>query len=205
MSDTSTTHPRFRRLLDVADGLLDDPRVHAASLHVEAGCARCSDELVSISALRDAVVAGPLAPPPLAAVRRATRLFATRRLREGVAAAQRVLAALVFDQRMAAAPALRSGGDGRRLLWTVGDMELFATLSDDGDGVTLRGQFLPSDAEAPSPSGDVRVVRDGRVAARPRLNDDAEFAARRLRAGTYVIEGEVGDVAFASPPFVVDA
>jgi len=46
-----TSHPRFRRLLDVADGLLGDPRVRAAKEHVDAGCARCSAELDSITSL----------------------------------------------------------------------------------------------------------------------------------------------------------
>ncbi len=198
-------HPRFRRLLDVADGLFDDVRVRAASDHVESGCAPCRDELASIIALRDRVADGPLEAPPRAALRRASRLFVAARVRAGVAVVQRVIATLVMDGRMAAAPALRSAGDGRRLLWTIGELELFATLSSGSRGALLRGQFLPADDEAPAPTGAVRLVRDGRVAVHAELDDDGEFAARCLMPGTYVIEGEVGDVAFASPPFVVDA
>ena len=200
-----TSHPRFRRLLDVADGLLDDPRVRAAKEHVDAGCVRGGAELESIMSLCTSLAAGPLERPPRAALRRASRLFATQRLAAGVAAVRRVRATLVLDQHLASVPALRSSGDGRRLLWTIGDMELFATLVGDRRGATLRGQFLPSDADAPVPSGDIRVLRDGRVSARAKLDGDGEFSAHQLRAGTYVIEGEVGDVVFASPPFVVGA
>jgi hypothetical protein len=203
--ERDASHPSFRRLLDIVDELHSDPRVRAASAHVDAGCERCATEIDAIAVVRDALAAGPLLAPPRAVVRRASGLLARQRVRRGVEAVQRVLATLVLDGRMAAAPLLRSGGDGRRLLWNVGGMELFATVVGGRSGATLRAQLLPDDPATPAPTGRVRVLCDGKVAARAQLDSDGEFVADGLRAGTYVIEGECGSVAFSTPPFVVGA
>jgi len=212
---TREPHPRFRRLLDVADGLLDDPRVRTARDHVEAGCTRCVAELGSIAALRDAVVAGPLTSPPRAVVRRASRLFAAKSLERGVASVRRIVAALVFDRGLAAAPALRSGGGGRRLLWTFGELELFATLTDGRSGAVLRGQLLPRVADDAAPAGDVRVLRNGRVGTRlPRrrlrvhsaraVRGHLHHRGRGRRRRVHIATLRRGRMSSTDPPDLVD-
>jgi len=199
------THPRFRWLVDLSDGVLSGQRAGHVQQHLDDGCPPCHTQLREIATLRGALAAGPLPAPPAAMMRRASRLFPRARLRHAMDTVARIAASLVFDQRTAFAPALRAGGGSRQLLWTIGDYELVVTLTAERQGTRLRGQFLPlHEDEAQSLHGAIRFHWGTSSVTSCEIDQNGEFKFDHLRAGTHVGEGEVGAHAFSIPPFVID-
>jgi len=204
MCDTREGHPSTRWLLDLADGVGSGPRLRAARDHVDAGCPRCESTLAEFGALTAVIAAEPPAPPPRAVMRRAERLFTARKILAVVEGARAILASLVFDQRTEMVPAIRSAvGTTRRMLWLAGDYELFLQLELGATGWNLQGQALGSD-DSEGISGDVRLLRAGRVVAQAHLDDTGSFTCDDLAEGRYSIDGDVDGQSFSVPLFRVD-
>lgn len=205
MSEPETRHPRSRWLTDLADGALTGRRAEEIGSHVQA-CARCAGEVEDVRAMTAALAAGPLPAPPRAVMRRVDGLFASLRVRRAAERVGRLVASLLFDQRLEPVPALRScPGSGRRLLWAVGPLEIVATLTRDAEGWELRGQVLPQDDDGVVvPEGEISLSRTARGLRRARLDDQGEFRFDGLAAGVCELEGRVDGVVFRIPPFVVE-
>jgi hypothetical protein len=205
MPETSS-HATFRQLVDRRDGVLSGARAAAVEAHLAPGCAHCESELLEIAALQSGIAAERLPAPPRAVLRRAKRLFRGVRARAALAAVERVVARLVFDQRLQAVPALRSGpGAARRLLWTVGDLELFVTLQRTGAHWMLQGEFLPQEDDGESRvDGDVAIVGPFGPVAAIELDAEGCFAFRDLGPSTYELEAVVNGAHVRVPAFVVD-
>ncbi len=202
MSEHVTEHPRFRWLIDHVDGVLDGPRLGATESHLSASCATCESTLVEIRELTGALAAPALASPPAAVMRRAAGLFPSRVVRR----VRELVAALVFDQRMQPAMALRATtGSARRILWTVGDLEVVVTMVRRSAANDLSGEILPAlDDGDTAVVGEVTLGLVGGASQSAALDDEGAFRFDSLASGTYVLWGGSQGVRFRTPPFVVD-
>lgn len=196
-------HLPWRWLADHADGLLAPAQAGAARDHLAAGCSRCCARDRSVRRMVAAIGAGPLDAPPASADRRVVALFP--RLRSALRPQSGVLfGALVLDQRADLLLAVRSGApDGRRLLWTVGDYEIDASVVGSEGRIDVLGQVVRADGDA-AVTGEVRVVRGRRAVAASRVAADGRFTFRALSAGACVVEGTLDGRAFSLPLLVLD-
>lgn len=196
-----------RWLLDRLDGRLTPARAARVEEHLAASCAHCTSLLREIEALRARIADGPLPAAPRDAVRRAVKLFAAQRRSEWFERAaegvRRVVAQLVFDQALAPAAALRAGEAAeRRIVWTVGDDELFVAVSSDRTGWTVDGQFLAAKGDAAG--ARLRLVRGGRPLPWQTLESEGRFRMSGLEPGLYRIEGERARSLFYVPAFSLE-
>lgn len=200
-------HISFRWLLERHDKRLSGVRAESVESHLATVCATCDETLDGIARMTTGVREGPLPSPPRAAIRRARRLFVSRKIAHAVERAREVVARLVFDQRSTPALALRTArGSSRRLLWNLGDLEMFAVVTAGAGGFSLEGQILPTEDDGCAVvSGSVFLASGGRSVARVSLDPEGRFRFTGLSRGTWAMEGEAEGVAFRVPPFVVDA
>lgn len=196
-------HARIRDLADLRDGR-DARRSAATSEHV-VGCADCARTHVRLLRTLDAVAAGPLEAPPAAALRAATRLFVETKWKRLFDQAAEFVGRLVFDQRTALVPAIRGGaGEGRRVLWNLGEHELDLEIVTGGAATTIRGQILPSsDAGDAVVRGSLTLWRDGTPVATTALDPEGSFVFQGLRSGTYAFAGAVEGRSFRVMPVIV--
>jgi len=206
MRDTKREHPTWRRLVDHHDGVLSGTWRARTQAHLSGGCGPCEGALHEIATLQSAILAGPLPAPPKAALKRARRLFAARRVADAIDRVRTLVGRLVFDQRTQLVPALRaSSGTERRLLWNLGEYELFVTATRHAESWELQGQFLPS-------SGDPQAIPGGWVALRTGsgqevltdLDAQGVFLLTGLPAGAYALDAELDGVRGHVPAFTLD-
>jgi hypothetical protein len=205
MPDVSESHPTFRRLVDLRDGVLAGARLRATEEHLARGCAACDTQLADIVRLEESVAAGRLPAPPRALVRKVKQVFRRQRVRSAVEGVRRLVARLVFDQELSPVPALRSAsGSARRLLWNVGDLELFVTLHRSGAAWNLRGEFLPvEDDGETSVEGDVALLGPHGPVAATELDPGGAFAFRDVGPDRYEFEAVVNGARVLVPAFVI--
>jgi len=198
MRETNDRHPRFRALLDRREGLLSPRRATEVDSHLAAGCDHCGTEVAAIGELLAALGAGPLPAPPASVAKHAARLFIKRRAR---GALERIRAALIFDERLQPAMALRSAvGTARRLLFGAGELEVYLELVRAAEGWTLMGEFLPADDDGSTLDGVVFVRMGERVVGRADLDVDGTFTLEGLPDGVIGVEGRVAGRWIDVPP-----
>lgn len=203
-------HARIRDLADLRDGRdgrgtrLDARRSAATAEHL-ATCSDCARRSAVVVRTLDAIAAGPLEAPPVAAVRSAARLFVQAKWKRLFDTAADLVGRLVFDQRTALVPAIRGGaGEGRRVLWNLGDHELDLEIVTGGAATTIRGQILPSaDAGDAVVRGSLTLWRDGTPVATTALDPEGSFVFQGLRSGTYAFAGAVEGRSFRVMPVIV--
>lgn len=195
-------HVRLRLLADRRDRLLSPARAAEVERHLATGCAECTEGAARLDRALVALAEGPLPEPPRAVVRDAVRLFRAAKWAHLLAIPGRIVAQLVFDQRLDVVPALRaSGGGTRRMLWNVGRHELDASIVERRLDNDLAGQILPETDDGTSPVvGEVHAVRSGRTVAFATLDADGRFSFPRLPHGTYALVGRVGGEEFVVAP-----
>ena len=205
MSERCEARIPRRWLLDRFDGTLAPARSEKLAAHLAAGCSACEAGLAAIERTLAAVAAGPLPAPPRAVARRAKRLYSRRRREEVVANVRRVVARLVFDEGRELVPELRSTpGRTRRILWSTGDHELFATFVSARKGWDFLGEVMPVDDDDREVSGEVSLLFEGRERQRRMLDTEGRFTFRSLPSGGYSLEGTVEGTSFVVPSFVLD-
>ncbi len=198
-------HIPLRWLADRRDGVLAGSRAEETERHLATGCATCARSVRQLDGAVAALRAGPLEPAPRPLVRRAARMFREERLVAAFAGVKRLLATLIYDERVQLAVALRAvPGDTRRMLWTFGEHELDACLTTVAGGADFLGTISPAENGGHATvTGWVRAIRGGSEVARADLGPLGRFTFRGLTPGTYVIEGEVDGAPFALPPFLI--
>lgn len=209
MLNRRDSHLPFRWLVDLHDGVLDARRSAEARQHLDDGCARCGARARRVARLVAAVTAGPLPAPREADVSRALATFRAqrghcRRPGRGV-----LVGALVFDQRVQRAAAVRSAlGERRRLLFRVEDHEIDAAVVTGPGGLDVEGEVLgPDDLVERSVRGHVELrvrATDGERVLRCALRRDGRFSLRDVPRGTAVLSGEVDGLRFVLPGVVLD-
>lgn len=198
-------HVRLRHLADRRDGRLGAVRASAVEGHLASGCAECARTAHRLDAALTALAEGPLPAPPRAAVRDAVRMFRKAKWAQLLATPARLMAQLVFDQRLEVVPALRSaGGATRRMLWNIGRHELDACVVERGTENDLIGQVLPADDDgATLVDGAVQLYRDGRAVARATLDGEGRFSFENIERGTYALVGRVAREEFVVAPIAI--
>jgi len=177
MPDSTDTHPSFRHLVDIEDGLPGGQRLADARRHVDAGCSACTRRLRRVRRTIRAFRGGPVERPPSRLDRVAGRL-----LREAGYVEPRVPDAVeawrVADTGAMPLAGVRSAaGATRRLLYAAGDVEVDLEIVARPGGFDVHGQVLD-----PDPSADVsgEVVGGG---ARGVIAADGRFVLRDLAPG----------------------
>jgi len=185
--------PSRRRLLDHRDVDFDE-RVAG---HLAGGCSACEAILERHERTVVGLAAGPLVPPPATLLRKAGRLLGTHRRRQALERVRGFVARLVFDERLEPAPALRSvPGRSRRMLFEVGDGELFVTLTRERRRWRLEGEML-------APVREVALLRNGAERQRVGVDDDGRFSFPSLAAGAWCLAGVADGTEFVTDTFVL--
>jgi hypothetical protein len=188
--------PSLRRLLDYRDGIPSD-RTRQVERHLAAGCGACDAALERHERTVEGLAAGPLAAPPATLVRGAGRLLAKHRRREVFERIRGAVARLVFDEWLEPAPALRSvPGRSRRMLFEVGDIELFVTLTRGDRRWSLQGEVMV-------PATEIVLLRNGEEHDRAPVVEEGRFSFTELTSGGFCLAGEVYGTPFVTDAFVL--
>jgi hypothetical protein len=186
--------PSLRRLLDHRDGILSRDAAERVNRHLDAGCPACEARIERSGRTIEGLAAGPLAVPPAALVRGAGRLLAKHRRKEAFERIRGAVARLVFDEWVEPAPALRSvPGRSRRMLFAVGESELFVTLTSVDRSWDLEGEVM-------APVRELALLRNGEERDRVAVVEDGRFSFGRLAPGAWCLAGTL-----EGEPFVTDA
>ena len=206
MPKTADDHLPLRWLADHLDGCLAGPRAVRTREHLDDGCEACAERLEALSALLAALREGPLDHPPRRLVREALDLFDQVRGHLPSAVEGTRVGQLILDVRVGQAVALRSRlGDDRKLLWTIDEYEMDASLQARGEGFDLLGQVVPpGDDPAAAVEGHVVAYRDHDEVDRASIGPDGRFTFRGLTAGPYAFGGAVDGTPFLLPVVIVD-
>jgi len=185
--------PSRRRLLDHFD-VASDERVAG---HLLGGCAACQVILEGHERTVVGLAAGPLTLPPSALLRKAGKLLGHHRRRQTLERVRGFVARLVFDERLEPVPALRSvPGGSRRMLFEVGDGELFVTLTRESRRWRLEGEML-------APVREVALLRNGAERQRVDVDDVGRFSFQDLAGGAWCLAGEADGTEFVTDSFVL--
>lgn len=201
MNDGGSHAISLRWLADYVDGVLVGSRLS----EVEAALSE-SETLARVEALRatiERIAEGPLDGPPSEVEAAAVGLF--RAVHHDVVWPPPgvFLGELVFDHADELV-GVRSGAETRRLLWTLPDFDVDASLVQTDLGVDLLGQFLALDpASAVELEGHVQLRdEDGRT-HRAEVEPDGRFTFRGLARGLHRPSGHVLGHEFVLTPVLV--
>lgn len=184
-------HFPFRLLADRRDGMLPANVAAEADRHLAEGCAQCTADAAAIDGIVAGIREGDLPPPPRAADRRVAAMFADS-LPPADLDPDVFVAALVFDQAMDFAPALRAAGTAdRRMLFAAGSVEIDLAVTRDGGLFRISGEVVHRDG-APCGGGEVQARRGRRKLAGARIRDDGRFELHRLPPGRVSLRGVPG-------------
>jgi hypothetical protein len=197
MPDRCPDRIPLRRLVDLNDGLLSPRSATKLSRHIEDGCPACRARLSELGRTLTAVAEGPLPPPPSTLARSAGRLLAKHRRRAAVDRVRRAVCRLLFDEWVEPVPALRSApGRGRRMLFSVGQGELFLTFTSGAGRFAIDGEML-------APVREVILLKDGRERERAAVDGEGRFRFAGLPGGAFTLAGTVEGEEFETPAIVV--
>lgn len=191
--------PGFTQLIDYLDGRLSGEKAKSIADHFESGCRNCSASRDWYEHTRAIAASDQTIAPPPWVVKRAVRLFETRKGKPGVAArVGHAIASLIFDSVSRPAPeGARSAQAGnRQLLYCAGDYSIDLVIAQSGQsGADLFGQVLrDGDFEFESVTGlPLELMTRGRRVRSVETNGLGEFAMNGVRQGEYDLKVETAE------------
>lgn len=188
--------PGFNDLIDYLDGRLSGEQADQVAGHLESGCQDCSANRRWYERVRSIAAGDRTLEPPPWVLKRAIRLFDTRKGKSGVAArVGHAIASLVFDSFSRPIPegARSVQAANRQLLYCAGDYSIDLVIAQSGQsGADLFGQVLrDGDFEFESVKGlPLELMAEGHRVLAVETNGLGEFSMNGLIQGEYDLKVE---------------
>jgi hypothetical protein len=191
-------HPSFEVLLDFVENRLSQPARQQVLEHLALPCAVCQAEIATIQDMIGLMRDQRLNEPPPAAMRRAVRLYTLFHQRPQPGLRARLIAHLVFDNRvMGGALATRGPKNERQILYTAEglDIDLQFSLESDQNSIHLMGQVMTVEDDVAEVQGcSVSLMQEGEVFARVVTDELGIFAFRGVSPDDYELSIELQEV-----------
>lgn len=198
---SGSTDIPLRWLADYVDGVLGGPRLERVeeALGEEDTAVRLDRLRATVERLAD----GPLDAPPPEVERRAVALFQT--VHGGLVwPPPGVLVGELVADHGAGLVGVRSGGETRRLVWTLDGYDVDSSFVRTDRGIDLLGQFLAVGTARDRALGGTVEVRDEAGATRvAEIEPDGRFTFRDLVPGMHRLSGAIAGAAFRLTPVLV--
>jgi hypothetical protein len=189
----------FNQLIEYGDGQLVAATAQAVAAHLATGCDRCASVLAWYSTVKELSSNDHSVEPPAWVVNRAVKLFESNRERRPlVKRLGELVASLVYDSF--AQPVLNGARSAEaadhQLLYKAGDYNIDLLLASSSDDAKLRGQILrEGELLFESTAGiSLDLISEGKPVLSTRTNEVGEFVVGALRAGSYDLRVDAGDV-----------
>jgi hypothetical protein len=188
--------PEFNDLIDFLDGRLSGDKADLVAGHLESGCRDCFANRDWYEQVRSIATGDHTVEPPPWVLKRAIRLFETRKEKPNVAArVGQAIASLVFDSISRPMPeAARSAhAANRQLLYCAGDYSIDLVIAQSGQsGADMFGQVLrDGDFEFESVKGlPLELTTKGQRVRSVETNGLGEFSMNGLMQGEYDLKVE---------------
>jgi len=198
---TSSQHITFERLVDLAEGRLDQSVQRAARTHLTE-CSSCAKQLTRIGEAISLMRTDTAEDAPSGTIAHALNLFDSRASQPGPSLVRRVLAALSFDShQLTPAYGVRSAGAGaaRQLLYTIEENDLDLRLTPSGEDWVVSGQML-GDC-----TGGHVILQGANAAVEAALNEQCEFALPPVPRGSYTLRLRLDEIETEIPELILNS
>lgn len=198
--------PSFEQLVDFLDQRLDETEAEAVATHIT-GCSACASvtgwyERVRLITASDVSIA-----PPSWVLKRAVRIFDTKKLRQTPGLTERIgqaIASLVFDSfaRPALAGVRSTETANRQLLYRAGDYSVDLQIApSERSTLDLIGQVLKEgEPSFESVSGlKLDIARSGGVVFSAITDEMGEFKVSEIEPGVYDLRVQLPEGSITLP------